>query len=131
MNVSLIVQYSNDFRGLSTLILQIHAALRGAATLRARLQKTTTIALGEEKGERGIESNISYALNFVATGGELLKRTRKGTFSQVSLVRNIKSSVFSCGNNITLHSSLYLFMLMTGALHWKQVSFYINSNWQV
>ncbi|XP_017982797.1 PREDICTED: VAN3-binding protein isoform X1 [Theobroma cacao] len=80
---------------IMTLTAGAATALRGAATLRARLQKTTTIALGEEKGERGIESNISYALNFVATGGELLKRTRKG------------------------------------ALHWKQVSFYINSNWQV
>ncbi|XP_022732698.1 VAN3-binding protein-like isoform X2 [Durio zibethinus] len=80
---------------IMTLTAGAATALRGAATLRARLQKTTTFALGEEQGEAGNELNISTALNFVATGGELLKRTRKG------------------------------------ALHWKQVSFYINSNWQV
>lgn len=73
-------------------------ALRGAATLRARLQKgygMTTISLAEETGQEGKESNISAALNLVSKGGELLKRTRKG------------------------------------ALHWKQVSFNINSNLQV
>ncbi|XP_022750166.1 VAN3-binding protein-like [Durio zibethinus] len=74
-----------------TLTAGAATALRGAA--KARLQKTTTFALGEEKGEVRNELNIS-TLNFV-DGGELLKRTRKG------------------------------------ALHWKQVSFYINSNWQV
>ncbi|XVE53736.1 hypothetical protein DITRI_Ditri03aG0026500 [Diplodiscus trichospermus] len=80
---------------IMTLTAGAATALRGAAVLRARLQKTTMLALGEEKGEAGNELNISTTLNFVATGGELLKRTRKG------------------------------------ALHWKQVSFYINSNWQV
>ncbi|XVE97567.1 hypothetical protein REPUB_Repub03eG0030600 [Reevesia pubescens] len=80
---------------IMTLTAGAATALRGAATLRAKLQKTMTFAVGEEKGEAGNELNISTALNFVATGGELLKRTRKG------------------------------------ALHWKQVSFYINSNWQV
>ncbi|KAH9761181.1 phosphoinositide binding protein [Citrus sinensis] len=76
----------------------VYAALRGAATLRARLQKgygMTTISLAEEKGHEGKESNISAALNLVSKGGELLKRTRKG------------------------------------ALHWKQVSFNINSNLQL
>ncbi|CAK7353246.1 unnamed protein product [Dovyalis caffra] len=73
-------------------------ALRGAATLRARMQKgpgTTAFALGEEKNEEDREANITAALHFVTKGGELLKRTRKG------------------------------------ALHWKRVSFNINSNWQV
>ncbi|KAE8682656.1 putative lactoylglutathione lyase, chloroplast-like [Hibiscus syriacus] len=64
-------------------------SLRGAAALRARLQKTETLALGEDGNGQ------TTAVNFVATGGELLKRTRKG------------------------------------ALHWKQVPFYINSNCQV
>ncbi|CAL5435554.1 unnamed protein product [Camellia sinensis] len=70
-------------------------ALRGAATLKARLEKgygTTSISLTDEQVE---EANVSIALNFVSKGGELLKRTRKG------------------------------------ALHWKQVSININSNWQV
>ncbi|KAK8975823.1 hypothetical protein V6N11_057661 [Hibiscus sabdariffa] len=80
---------------IMTLTAGAATALRGAATLRARLQRITTFALGEEKGEGGDDSHVSTALNFVATGGELLKRTRKGD------------------------------------LHWKQVSFYINSNWQV
>ncbi|XP_038698718.1 VAN3-binding protein-like [Tripterygium wilfordii] len=83
------VQYKHRF---------INAALRGAATLRARLQKghpATTFVLAEEKVEECRESNISTALNFACSGGELLKRTRKG------------------------------------ALHWKQVSFNINSKWQV
>lgn len=59
----------------------VYAALRGAATLRATLQKgygMTTISLAEEKGHEGKESNISAALNLVSKGGELLKRTRKG-----------------------------------------------------
>ncbi|XP_039059977.1 VAN3-binding protein-like [Hibiscus syriacus] len=72
-----------------TLTAGAATALRGAATLRARLRKTGTLALGEDSNGQ------TTAVNFVATGGELLKRTRKG------------------------------------ALHWKQVSFYINSNWQV
>ncbi|XP_028124840.1 VAN3-binding protein isoform X2 [Camellia sinensis] len=70
-------------------------ALRGAATLKARLEKgygATSISLTDEQVE---EANVSIALNFVSKGGELLKRTRKG------------------------------------ALHWKQVSININSNWQV
>ncbi|KAK8706779.1 hypothetical protein V6N13_057855 [Hibiscus sabdariffa] len=79
---------------IMTLTAGAATALRGAATLRARLQRINTFALGEEKGEGG-NDHIWTALNFVATGGELLKRTRKGD------------------------------------LHWKQVSFYINSNWQV
>ncbi|GMI81427.1 FORKED-LIKE4 [Hibiscus trionum] len=74
-----------------TLTAGAATALRGAAALRARLQKAGTLALGEDSNG----PNITTALNFVATGGDLLKRTRKG------------------------------------ALHWKQVSFYINSNWQV
>ncbi|KAJ4708063.1 Van3-binding protein [Melia azedarach] len=83
---------------IMTLTAGAATALRGAATLRARLQKgygMTTIALADEKGQEGKESNISTALHFVSRGGELLKRTRKG------------------------------------ALHWKQVSFNINSNLQV
>lgn len=82
---------------IMTLTAGAATALRGAATLRARLQKgygMTTISLAEEKGHEGKESNISAALNLVSKGGELLKRTRKG------------------------------------ALHWKQVSFNINSNLQ-
>lgn len=81
-----------------TLTAGAATALRGAATLRARMQKgpgTTAFVLGEEKGEEDKEANITAALNFVTKGGELLKRTRKG------------------------------------ALHWKRVSFNINSNWQV
>ncbi|XP_065850621.1 VAN3-binding protein [Euphorbia lathyris] len=83
---------------IMTLTAGAATALRGANTLRARLQKghgTTAFAMVEEKSEEGKESNILAALNFVTRGGELLKRTRKG------------------------------------ALHWKHVSFNINSNWQV
>ncbi|MBA0719474.1 hypothetical protein Golax_007151 [Gossypium laxum] len=76
---------------IMTLTAGAATALRGAAALRARLQKAGALALGED----GNGLNITTALNFAATGGELLKRTRKG------------------------------------ALHWKQVSFYMNSNWQV
>ncbi|XP_050219541.1 VAN3-binding protein [Mercurialis annua] len=82
---------------IMTLTAGAATALRGANTLRARLQKGhgATFALMEEKFEESNETNILAALNFAARGGELLKRTRKG------------------------------------ALHWKQVSFSINSNWQV
>ncbi|CAL9771647.1 unnamed protein product [Musa acuminata subsp. burmannicoides] len=69
-------------------------ALRGAATLRARLYKEIhgATAAGDDKES---SDGCSSALTFVAKGGELVKRTRKGI------------------------------------LHWKQVSVYINSNWQV
>ncbi|KAE8675838.1 hypothetical protein F3Y22_tig00111641pilonHSYRG00042 [Hibiscus syriacus] len=84
VNSAMTARTSGD---IMTLTAGAATALRGAAALRARLQKTGTFSLSED----GNGSNISTALNFVATGGELLKR----------------------------------------ALHWKQVSFYINSNWQV
>ncbi|CAD5186482.1 unnamed protein product [Musa acuminata subsp. malaccensis] len=69
-------------------------ALRGAATLRARLYKEIqgATAAGDDKES---SDGCSSAFTFVAKGGELVKRTRKGI------------------------------------LHWKQVSVYINSNWQV
>ncbi|XP_057959724.1 VAN3-binding protein [Malania oleifera] len=82
---------------IMTLTAGAATALRGATTLRARLQKGygATVVLAEEELEEGKELNISTALNFVSRGGELLKRTRKG------------------------------------ALHHKQVSFNINSDFQV
>ncbi|GLT85431.1 hypothetical protein SLE2022_036210 [Rubroshorea leprosula] len=83
---------------IMTLTAGAATALRGAAMLRARLQKglgITAFALAEEKGEVGNQLDMTTTLNFVSRGGELLKRTRKG------------------------------------ALHWKKVSFNINSNLQV
>ncbi|XP_038897272.1 VAN3-binding protein [Benincasa hispida] len=84
---------------IMTLTAGAATALRGAATLRTRLEKglgATNFGVGEDKvEEEGKESNILIAINYVSRGGELLKRTRKGV------------------------------------LHWKQVSFNINSNWQV
>ncbi|KAJ9537028.1 hypothetical protein OSB04_029761 [Centaurea solstitialis] len=81
---------------IMTLTAGAATALRGAATLRARLQKgATTMALGEEQGEEGKDVNALAALNFVFKGGELLKLTRKGD------------------------------------LHWKQISFKVNTKWQV
>ncbi|KAL6296382.1 hypothetical protein ACE6H2_004524 [Prunus campanulata] len=80
---------------IMTLTAGAATALRGAATLKVRLQKEyggTNLVLADEKLE-GKESNS--ALNFVTRGGDLLKRTRKGD------------------------------------LHWKRVSFNINSNGQV
>lgn len=59
----------------------IRTALRGAATLRARLYKehgAANIALTEENVLSSKDSNSSVAMNFVSKGGELLKRTRKG-----------------------------------------------------
>lgn len=55
-------------------------ALRGAATLRARLQRGYgyTSPLGDDKGEGDKETYNPIAIDFVAKGGELLKRTRKG-----------------------------------------------------
>ncbi|XP_022936146.1 VAN3-binding protein-like isoform X2 [Cucurbita moschata] len=84
---------------IMTLTAGAATALRGAATLRSRLEKGlggTNFGVGEDKvEEEGKESNMLIAINHVSRGGELLKRTRKGV------------------------------------LHWKQVSFNINSNWQV
>ncbi|KAA0038616.1 VAN3-binding protein-like isoform X1 [Cucumis melo var. makuwa] len=83
---------------IMTLTAGAATALRGAATLRTRLEKglgATNFGVGEDKvEEEGKESNVLLAINYVSRGGELLKRTRKGI------------------------------------LHWKQVSFNINSNWQ-
>ncbi|CAI8599835.1 unnamed protein product [Vicia faba] len=83
---------------IMTLTAGAATALRGAATLKARLERgigATTIPPVEEKCGEAKEANILIALDFVFRGGVLLKRTRKGV------------------------------------LHWKQVSFNINSNFQV
>ncbi|XP_016444059.1 VAN3-binding protein isoform X2 [Nicotiana tabacum] len=83
---------------IMTLTAGAATALRGAAILRARLQKgngAAAVVLADEHVEGNKESTVTAALSFVAKGGELLKRTRKGD------------------------------------LHWKQVSFSINSDWQV
>lgn len=81
------------------------AALRGAATLRARLQKgAATISLLEEQVDEGKNSNYSPALNFVSRGGELLKRTRKG---------NITCKIYdTCARVISIKT--YRNMLMQG-----------------
>nr|GMC51247.1 VAN3-binding protein [Ipomoea batatas] len=83
---------------IMTLTAGAATALRGAATLRARLQKGSgaeAIALADEQNDISKESNVTATLNFVSRGGELLNVQEKGD------------------------------------LHWKQVSFNINSNWQV
>ncbi|XP_059275051.1 VAN3-binding protein-like isoform X2 [Lycium ferocissimum] len=66
---------------IMTLTAGAATALRGAATLRARLQKgngAAAVALADERVEGSKESTVTAALSFVAKGGELLKRTRKG-----------------------------------------------------
>uniref|UniRef100_A0A0R0KBB3 VAN3-binding protein-like auxin canalisation domain-containing protein n=1 Tax=Glycine max TaxID=3847 RepID=A0A0R0KBB3_SOYBN len=66
---------------IMTLTAGAATALRGAATLKARLQKgpgATSIPLVEEKCDERKEANILTALDYVFRGGELLKRTRKG-----------------------------------------------------
>ncbi|KAL3650814.1 hypothetical protein CASFOL_007217 [Castilleja foliolosa] len=70
-------------------------ALRGAATLRARLRDehgAATITLIDENIK---EPNISLAIDFVSKGGELLKRTRKGDlhWKQVSVSINSNRQV--------------------------------------
>ncbi|XP_025012675.1 VAN3-binding protein isoform X2 [Ricinus communis] len=122
---------------IMTLTAGAATALRGANTLKASFQKgyiTTAFALVEEKSEEGKESNILAALNFVTRGGELLKRTRKGIYifhfntrsiykySEITLTDSIKEMQLAL---------IIMYMLMAGALHWKQVSFNINSTWQV
>ncbi|KAJ7965957.1 VAN3-binding protein [Quillaja saponaria] len=81
-----------------TLTAGAATALRGAATLRARLQlgyRAATFIPVAGMCDEGQEPNILTTLDIVYRGGELLKRTRKGD------------------------------------LHWKHVSYNINSNWQV
>ncbi|KAI5403290.1 VAN3-binding protein [Lathyrus oleraceus] len=83
---------------IMTLTAGAATALRGAATLKARLERgigATTIPPVEEKCGEAKEAYILTTLDFVFRGGVLLKRTRKGV------------------------------------LHWKQVSFNINSSFQV
>ncbi|RHN59939.1 putative pleckstrin-like, plant [Medicago truncatula] len=83
---------------IMTLTAGAATALRGAATLKARMEKglgATTIPTVEEKCGEAKEANMLTALDCVFRGGVLLKHTRKGV------------------------------------LHWKQVSFNINSNLQV
>lgn len=64
----------------SDLILITDTALRGAATLRARLHKVhgPAIALNDENVQISTESNTLAALDFVTRGEEILKCTRKG-----------------------------------------------------
>lgn len=60
------------------------AALRGAATLKARMEKglgATTIPTVEENCGEAKEANVLTALDSVFRGGVLLKRTRKGMSS--------------------------------------------------
>ncbi|KAK2661218.1 hypothetical protein Ddye_007751 [Dipteronia dyeriana] len=81
---------------IMTLTAGAATALRGAAALRARLQRgygITTLALAEEKGQEGQELNISAALKFVSGGGELLKRTRKGALHRKQVSFNINSNL--------------------------------------
>lgn len=69
---------------ISCITKQYDAALRAAATLRARMQKgypVATIALAEERVDSNKESNVLEAVDFVSRGGEILKRTRKGNSS--------------------------------------------------
>lgn len=78
VNSAINVRTSGD---IMTLTAGAATALRGAATLRARMQKgyaAASIALAEEHAEHNKEPNVLAAIDFVSRGGELLKRTRKG-----------------------------------------------------
>ncbi|KAK6161855.1 hypothetical protein DH2020_001696 [Rehmannia glutinosa] len=78
-----------------TLTAGAATALRGAATLRARLQNehgAANITLTEENVRNIKDSNISLALNFVSKGAELLKRTRKGDLHWKQVSVNINSN---------------------------------------
>ena len=77
--------------------------------------------------EEGKESNILSALNFISKGGELLKRTRKGIHHAVLRLYLLNLVENKYANMIFVDVE----MLITGALHWKQVSFSIDSCWQV
>ncbi|KAK9683752.1 hypothetical protein RND81_10G162300 [Saponaria officinalis] len=83
---------------IMTLTAGAATALRGAAILKARLQKGyggAGLTLSEDQSEDGRELNSMTAMNYVMQGDDLLKRTRKGD------------------------------------LHWKRVSFSINSALQI
>ncbi|KAL9226832.1 hypothetical protein vseg_002599 [Gypsophila vaccaria] len=83
---------------IMTLTAGAATALRGAAILKARLQKGyggAGLTLSEDQSEDGRELSSVTAMNFVMQGDDLLKRTRKGD------------------------------------LHWKRVSFSINSALQI
>ncbi|KAL3500565.1 hypothetical protein ACH5RR_039658 [Cinchona calisaya] len=80
---------------IMTLTAGAATALRGAATLRTRLQKGyggSTISLVEEHDEKNKESNLLAAMDFVSKGGELLKRTRKGDLHWKLVSININSN---------------------------------------
>lgn len=69
------------------------------------------------------ERNVFGAMTFVSRGEELLKRTRKG---KLVIHENHFDHIYE--EAIKLSFGEYM---VTGDLHWKQVSFNINSNWQV
>lgn len=76
---------------------QYDAALRAAATLRARMQKgypAATITLADEHDEDGRESNVLTAMDFVSRGGELLKRTRKGNGGGTPVLRRSVQAIY-------------------------------------
>lgn len=82
-------------------------ALRGAATLKARLQKglgATAIPLVDEKHDQSKEANILTALDCVFRGGQLLKRTRKGMFTEMFA----KMASFEKNKRIHVYRSLHL-----------------------
>ncbi|XXG56695.1 hypothetical protein AAC387_Pa03g4042 [Persea americana] len=76
---------------IMTLTAGAATALRGAAALRARLLHKEipppSLALDMRTPADNMQAQTCLALNFVTTGGELLKRTRKGDlhWKQVSL----------------------------------------------
>lgn len=91
-------------------------ALRGAATLRARLQKgngAAAIALADEGVEGNKEATVTAALSFVAKGGELLKRTRKGkinrgtTLTFLEILQLFFQQYFCSCRRSTLETSLF------------------------
>lgn len=84
---------------------------------------TAPVALIEENARSSKDSNISTALNFATKGGELLKRTRKGD--------HLGGTTFSLRQRYYKTIILTIVVVDAGDLHWKQVSFNINSNCQV
>lgn len=53
----------------------------------------TPFGLADEKRQESKESNIPTALKFVSSGEEILKRTRKGIFSQEGKRKIVPESI--------------------------------------
>jgi hypothetical protein len=100
------------------------SALRGAATLKQRVQRETRSNASVIPYEKGVEKGQSWSTDIWCKEGELLKRTRKGKkYFKIWRHKKLQSMVEKTKG--------LSFILDTGDLHKTRLSIYINKKSQV